>query len=134
MRVWREVGSGVTAAQVRRVVASTVGVGAVARRLGVAECTAHRWAGLAGVSIVPRPRTERMPGRQLVSDAAVRDAMLGPLSLRAAVERAPSAARWAQRHGVGPGYLADVLSGRRPPGAKILSALGIGRAYVRGRP
>lgn len=84
MRVWREVGSGVTAAQVRRVVASTVGVGAVARRLGVAECTAHRWAGLGDVSIVPRPRTERMPGRQLVSDAAVRDAMLGPLSLRAA--------------------------------------------------
>ncbi|QIJ77509.1 hypothetical protein CLZ_24725 [Methylobacterium sp. CLZ] len=84
MRAWGEVGSGVTAAQVCRVVASTVGVGAVARRLGVAECTAHQWAGLAGVSIVARPRTARLPGRQLVSFAAVRDTMLGPLSLRAA--------------------------------------------------
>lgn len=65
---------------------------------------------------------------EVVAPAAVLD------ELRAAVERAPSAARWARRHGVGPGYLADVLSGRRPPGAKILAALGIGRAYVRGRP
>ncbi|CAO4181112.1 HTH cro/C1-type domain-containing protein [Methylorubrum populi] len=71
---------------------------------------------------------QREEAAEVVAPAAVLD------ELRAAVERAPSAARWARRHGVGPGYLADVLSGRRPPGAKILSALGIGRAYVRGRP
>ena len=64
---------------------------------------------------------------QVVAPAAVMD------ELRAAVERAPSATRWARRHGVGPGYLADVLSGRRPPGGKILAAFGIGRAYVRGK-
>ncbi|MDE4912236.1 hypothetical protein PQI07_16265 [Methylobacterium sp. 092160098-2] len=52
--------------------------------------------------------------------------------LRAAIARQGSAAGWARRHGVGPGYLADVLSGRRPPGTRILQALGIGRAYVRG--
>lgn len=70
----------------------------------------------------------REEAAEVVAPAAVLD------ELRAAVERVPSAARWARRHGVGPGYLADVLSGRRPPEGKILSALGIGRAYVRGRP
>ncbi|GJD54853.1 hypothetical protein [Methylobacterium dankookense] len=70
----------------------------------------------------------REEAAEVAAPAAVLD------ELRAAVERAPSAARWARRHGVGPGYLADVLSGRRPPGAKILSALGIDRAFVRGRP
>ena len=42
MQVWREVGSGVTVPDVRRVVACTVGVGAVARQLGVSPYTAHR--------------------------------------------------------------------------------------------
>ncbi|WP_375275326.1 hypothetical protein [Methylorubrum thiocyanatum] len=68
----------------------------------------------------------REEAAEVVAPTAVLD------ELRAAVERAPSAARWARRHGVGPGYLADVLSGR-PPGGKILAALGIGRAYVRGK-
>jgi hypothetical protein len=71
---------------------------------------------------------QREEAAEVVAPATVLD------ELRAAIGRAPSAARWARRHGVGPGYLADVLSGRRPPGSKILSALGIGRAYVRGRP
>lgn len=84
MQVWREVGSGVTVPDVRRVVAATVGVGAVARRLGVSEYTAHRWARLAGVAIRALPPTTRLPDRQRVTDAAVTAAIQGPLSLRRA--------------------------------------------------
>ncbi len=54
------------------------------------------------------------------------------IELRAAIQRQGSAAAWGRRHGVGPGYLADVLSGRRPPGGKILQGLGLNRSYVRG--
>lgn len=68
----------------------------------------------------------REEAAQVVAPEAVLD------ELRAAIQRQGSAAGWARRHGVGPGYLADVLSGRRPPGARILQALGIGRAYVMG--
>lgn len=67
----------------------------------------------------------REEATQVVAPEAVLD------ELRAAIQRHGSAAGWARRNGVGPGYLADVLSGRRPPGARILQALGIGRAYVR---
>lgn len=84
MQLSREVGSGVSVPDVRRVVAGTVGVGAVARRLGVAPHTARRWAGIAGVSIVPHAPTTRMPSRQRVTDGAVAAAIRGPLSLRAA--------------------------------------------------
>ncbi len=84
MQMYRQVGSGVTVPDVRRVVAATVGVGAVARRLGVTHHTAHRWARIAGVEIRPwHPRTRR-PERQRMSDAAVAAAIQGPLSLRAA--------------------------------------------------
>ena len=58
MQVYREVGSGVTVPDVRRVVAATVGVGAVARRLGVTHYTAHRWARS------PASRSERCPRRR----------------------------------------------------------------------
>ncbi|GJD65648.1 hypothetical protein [Methylobacterium frigidaeris] len=68
----------------------------------------------------------REEAAEAVAPAAVLD------ELRAAIQRQGSAAGWGRRHGVGPGYLADVLSGRRPPGGRILQALGIGRAYVRG--
>ncbi|KZB98991.1 hypothetical protein AU375_04794 [Methylobacterium radiotolerans] len=68
----------------------------------------------------------REEATQVVAPEAVLD------ELHAAIQRQGSAAAWGRRHGVGPGYLADVLSGRRPPGAGILRALGIGRAYVRG--
>ncbi|WP_139239456.1 MULTISPECIES: hypothetical protein [unclassified Methylobacterium] len=73
-----------TVPDVRRVVAATVGVGAVARRLGVSQYTAHRWARLAGVAIQAVPPTARMPERQRVSDTDVAAAIRSPLSLRAA--------------------------------------------------
>ena len=69
---------------------------------------------------------QREEAASVVAPEAVLD------ELRAAIARQGSAAGWARRNGVGPGYLADVLSGRRPPGAKILQGLGLGRAYVRG--
>jgi hypothetical protein len=84
MQVCREVGSGVSVVDVRRVVASTVGVGEVAHSLGVSRNTAHRWARLAGVKIQALPPTARQSGRQRVSDADVDTAIRGPLSLRAA--------------------------------------------------
>ena len=34
---------------------------------------------------------------------------------------------WAEAHGVSPQYVCDVLNGRREPGDKILSALGLVR-------
>lgn len=70
----------------------------------------------------------REEAAQVVPPEAVLD------ELRAAIQRQGSAAAWGRRHGVGPGYLTDVLSGRRPPGAKILQGLGINRALVRGCP
>ncbi|UIN36924.1 hypothetical protein [Methylobacterium oryzae] len=75
-----------TVPDVRRVVAATVGVGvgAVARWLGVSEFTAHKWARLAGVEIRAVPPTARLPERQRMTDAAVAAAIQGPLSLRAA--------------------------------------------------
>lgn len=69
---------------------------------------------------------QREEAAQVVLPEAVLD------ELRAAIQRQGSAAAWGRRYGVGPGYLADVLSGRRPPGAKILQGLGINRALVRG--
>jgi hypothetical protein len=84
MQAWRQVGSGVSVPDVRRVVSATVGVGAVARRLGVTNHTAHRWAGLAGVAIRPHLPTDRLPERQRMTDGAVAAAIRGPLSLRAA--------------------------------------------------
>ncbi|GJD65649.1 hypothetical protein [Methylobacterium frigidaeris] len=84
MQLWRQVGSGVSVSDVRRVVSGTVGVAAVARRLGVAPHTAHRWAGLAGVATRPHLPTDRLPERQRVTDGAVAAAIRGPLSLRAA--------------------------------------------------
>ncbi|GJE46999.1 hypothetical protein GOFOIKOB_0018 [Methylobacterium tardum] len=84
MQIWREVGSGVSVPDVRRVVAATVGVGAVARRLGVSQYTAHCWAQLAGVAIRAVPPTARLPDRQRMTDADVAAAIQGPLSLRRA--------------------------------------------------
>lgn len=38
-----------------------------------------------------------------------------------------SQAQWAREHGISPGYVNDVLNGRREPGKAILEALGLER-------
>lgn len=45
--------------------------------------------------------------------------------LRAACRRAGGQARWAMEHGISPAYVSDVLGGRRDPGPKILTPLGL---------
>jgi len=47
--------------------------------------------------------------------------------LRRECERAGSQAAWAKKHGIGPAYISDIISGRREPGAKLLRALGVER-------
>ena len=69
----------------------------------------------------------REQGDEIVSADDVMDA------LRTDIAKAGSQVSWGRRHGVGPGYLGDVLSGRRPPGGKILEALGLHHAIVRTR-
>lgn len=44
--------------------------------------------------------------------------------LRGACEAAGGQKAWAERHGVSPQYVNDVLNARRDPGASILRALG----------
>ncbi|MDE4912237.1 hypothetical protein PQI07_16270 [Methylobacterium sp. 092160098-2] len=82
MRRRDEVGCGLKFADVRGVVASTIGVDAVARRLGVSRNTARKYSRFAGVRI--RPATARHVWSQRVTDADVEGAIRGPLSLRAA--------------------------------------------------
>jgi len=36
-------------------------------------------------------------------------------------------AAWAKEHGIAPGYVSDVLNGRRDPGCSILRPLGLQR-------
>jgi hypothetical protein len=40
---------------------------------------------------------------------------------------AGNVAAWAEKHGISPSYVGDVLSGRRPPGGKVLAALNVDR-------
>ena len=47
--------------------------------------------------------------------------------LRAACEEAGSPYRWAKDHGILPQYVYMVLAGNRPPGPKLLKAMGIKR-------
>lgn len=48
-------------------------------------------------------------------------------ALREAVERAGSAQAWARGVGLSPSYVHDVRLGRRPPGPRLLAALGLQR-------
>ncbi len=50
--------------------------------------------------------------------------------LRARAEKAGSQRALAERLGVTPAYLSDVLQGRREPGPKILAALGLRRVEM----
>lgn len=50
--------------------------------------------------------------------------------LRDACSAAGSQKAWAERHGLSPSYVNDVLNDRTPPGDAILSALGL-RKVVR---
>ena len=45
--------------------------------------------------------------------------------LRAETAKAGSQALWAEQNGIAPGYVGDVLSGRREPGKTILAPLGL---------
>lgn len=51
-------------------------------------------------------------------------------ALREAVETAGSQRAYATKLGVSQAYLADVLHGRRSPGQRVLSALGLKRITV----
>ncbi|HXT81353.1 MAG TPA: hypothetical protein VN702_17440 [Acetobacteraceae bacterium] len=48
-------------------------------------------------------------------------------NLRSACEASGGQRAWARKHGISEQYVSDVLSARRDPGGKILTALG----YVR---
>lgn len=52
------------------------------------------------------------------------------LLLRQEVDKAPRIADWAKEHDVSAGYVFDVLKGARPPGDKILSALGLEKVVM----
>jgi hypothetical protein len=41
---------------------------------------------------------------------------------------------WAKRHGLPPSYAADVLARRKPPGPRILRALGFHKEYIKDKP
>lgn len=43
---------------------------------------------------------------------------------------AGSAAVWARSKGLAPGYVSDVIHGRKEPGKKILDALGLERVIT----
>lgn len=45
-------------------------------------------------------------------------------------ERSGCQAAWGMKHGISPGYVSDVLVGRRKPGRAILKALGIERVVT----
>jgi hypothetical protein len=47
--------------------------------------------------------------------------------LRSACEKAGGQSAWAKAHGIARQYPSLVLTGRRPPGPKILAALGLAR-------
>jgi len=47
--------------------------------------------------------------------------------LRKRCAEAGSQRKFAQQHGISPQYVADVLSGNREPGEKILAAIGVHR-------
>lgn len=50
--------------------------------------------------------------------------------LQAAIKEAGSGTAWAKLHGVSVQYAADVMQGRREPGAKICEALGVERVVT----
>jgi hypothetical protein len=47
--------------------------------------------------------------------------------LSAACKAAGSQKAWAEKHGVSPAYVSDVINALRPPGQSILDALGLVR-------
>lgn len=47
--------------------------------------------------------------------------------LSAACKAAGSQRAWAEKHGVSPAYVCDVINARRDPGQSILNALGLAR-------
>ncbi len=47
--------------------------------------------------------------------------------LSAACKAAGSQRAWAEKHGVSPAYVCDVINARRDPGQSILNALGLVR-------
>lgn len=52
-------------------------------------------------------------------------------ALRSAIADAGSTRSFARRHALGEKFLSDILAGRRPPSAPVLTALKIHRCYVR---
>jgi len=49
--------------------------------------------------------------------------------LREECYRAGSQTAWCKIHRIAPGYVSDVINGRRAPGAKVLAALGLEIAF-----
>ena len=45
--------------------------------------------------------------------------------LKAAIRAAGGQRAWAARHGVSQGYVSKAVLGRRPPGDRVLAALGL---------
>lgn len=52
--------------------------------------------------------------------------------LQAAVDTVGTRKEWAELHDISPSYVTEVLNGIRPPGDKILRALGLTRRLVYG--
>jgi len=50
--------------------------------------------------------------------------------LRASVNASGGQSAWAEKHGISPQYVCDVLGGRRLPGNKITKALGLEKALL----
>lgn len=53
--------------------------------------------------------------------------MIDPATILRNTIGTASQAQWAREHGISPGYVNDVLNGRREPGKAILEALGLER-------
>ena len=45
--------------------------------------------------------------------------------LRRACRQAGGQNHWARRHGLSQAYVSDVLTGKKPPGPRLLAALGL---------
>ena len=66
----------------------------------------------------------------LGTDMRVLDAQGVIRLLRSEIARAGSQTAWAEKAGVERTYLNAVLSGRKPPGGKVITALGLRKVYA----
>lgn len=70
-----------------------------------------------------RSRDTIPPGRWLDWDGVV-------ARLRKSCNAAGGQSAWAEKHGISPQYVSDVLKSRRLPGDKITQALGLEKALL----